>query len=502
MHTQNHVGPAHGHVNQADLKSRPPRCPPFLEAKSVDDLLPYIDAVAKRPFSPGLWPAWGLQKDERVLLRVDNWHDPMCVEAAVKILEKYGCKYELLNEDRGPKPRFEGHNEAELFIEMTKEISRWMDAWESLDASGKYDKAIWGFGGPILSERKLKVQRFPFITPEMVMSAANTIPAELLAAIDAWTWRMFCSAKRVHITDPEGTDVWYTAHDTYFDANRQFYNEEHIRNWYPQNVAYGRTYLPGHIWGKPNFLLPRGLEDGNGVVAGTMNHIGPYPHMRLKFDGSRVVDIEGGGQFGDKLRNYLDQTYNIQYPGMPGKGLFYWWEASVGTNPKIYRPRKGYLQGWNCALHERQRSGIIHIGYGSVISSDYEKQAVLGGIPIVGHWHVHLNFPTVTIEKKGGGTDTVIRDGRLLALDDPDIRKIAAKYGDPDMWLQEDWIPAVPGINVEGDYWRDYAEDPMDWTMTELHICERWHHLFAKMMGIQCDHGHKGCNAHHGAHHG
>jgi hypothetical protein len=330
----------------------------------------------------------------------------------------------------------------------------------------------------------------------MVMSAANTIPAEILTAIDRWTWRMFRSAKRVHIMDPEGTDLWYTARDEYFDSRREFFNEEHVKQWYPQNVAYGRTYLPGHIWGKPNYLLPKGLEDGTGIVAGTMNHIGPYPHMRIRFEGSRVVNIEAGGKFGDKLRNFLDRTHDLQYPGMPGKGLMYWWEASVGTNPKIYRPRKRYLHGWNCALYERMRSGIIHIGYGSVVSSEFEKQAVLNGMPIVGHWHVHLNFPTVEIEKKGGGKERIIEDGRLLALDDPEIRKIASKYGDPELFLQEDWIPAIPGINVDGDYWRDYANDPADWTMTELHICERWHHLFARMVGIEC------APDHHGGAHG
>jgi len=476
------------------VKRRPPRCPPFHEAKSVDDLLPYFDAVAKREFSPGLWAAWDLQKGEKVLLRVDSWHHPMCVEAAVKTLEKFGCDYEVINADRGPIPTFEGHNEAELFIDMTKEIAQWFEAWEKLDDEGVYDKVLWGFGGPILSERKLKVQRFPFITPEMVMSAAHTVPAEILKAIDEWTWDRCRRTKRMHIVDPEGTDIWYTAHDEYFDSSRTYFNEEHIKQWYPQNVAYGRTYLPGHLWGKPNFLLPGAKEDGTGIVAGTMNHIGPFPHIRLKMEGSKVVDIEGGGEFGDKLRNLLDQTYNVQYPGHPDKGLMYWWENSIGTNPKIHRPRSGYLDGWNCALYERMRSGVVHIGYGSVISSAMEKEAVLSGMPIVGHWHVHLYFPDVDIETVDGGTERIIEDGRLLALDDPHVREVAAKYGDPDDFLQEDWIPAIPGINMEGDYWRDYAHDPMDWTATELSICRKWHHLYMKMTGAEhaghshCDH--------------
>ena len=62
------------------------------------------------------------------------------------------------------------------------------------------------------------------------------------------------------------------------------------------------------------------------------------------------------------------------------------------------------------------------------------------------------------------------------------MRAIAARYGDPDALLSEDWVPAIPGINMEGDYWRDYANDPTDWTLTELHICEKWHNLHMKMV--------------------
>jgi hypothetical protein len=40
------------------------------------------------------------------------------------------------------------------------------------------------------------------------------------------------------------------------------------------------------------------------------------------------------------------------------------------------------------------------------------------------------------------------------------VRQVAAKYGDPDELLREDWIPALPGINAPGDYWKDYSVDP------------------------------------------
>ena len=30
-----------------------------------------------------------------------------------------------------------------------------------------------------------------------------------------------------------------------------------------------------------------------------------------------------------------------------------------------------------------------------------------------------------------------------------------------DLWLDESWNPAVPGINMRGDYWNHYAKDPL-----------------------------------------
>ncbi|MEP6066053.1 MAG: hypothetical protein ABJ246_09470, partial [Paracoccaceae bacterium] len=68
--------------------TRPPRCPPFVEVTNSDQLLPYLEHVAQRPYNHGLNACWDLQKGERVLLRVDNWHSELTIQACQKILEK------------------------------------------------------------------------------------------------------------------------------------------------------------------------------------------------------------------------------------------------------------------------------------------------------------------------------------------------------------------------------------------------------------------------------
>ncbi|HEY0582702.1 MAG TPA: hypothetical protein VGE94_11010 [Chloroflexota bacterium] len=457
----------------------PPRCPHMPTINSVDDLMPYLESVAQRPYGQGLHVGWDLHQGERILLFIDNWYDPMCVEAVLKILDKYGCEVTVRKTDRGPMRRFDGHDEVEIFFDLTREIDGWMDEWKKIESEGKFDKLLWGFGGPVLSDAKVKIQRMPFIAPEMLATPAHTMPYEVLKAIDDWTWLKACQARQMRITDPEGTDLTYEQRDSYYNAERTEFNEEWLQRVVPENKGMWRTYLPGHVWGKPWFCPPD--ENAHGIIAGTMNHIGPYPHMRMQVENSKVVEIEGGGLFGDKLRKVKEETDHLEYPGHPGKGLLYWWEASIGTNPKIHRVRKNYLQGWSCGLYERMRSGVIHIGFGTVITAETEVEAAKQGLP-VGHWHTHLYFPTVTMTMADGSEELLIADGRLKALDAPEIRAIAAKYGDPDSILSEDWVPAIPGINMEGDYWTDYANDPTDWTLTELHICEKWHNLYMKMV--------------------
>jgi hypothetical protein len=460
--------------------TRPPRCPPFVEITSSDQLLPYLEHVARRPYNHGLNACWDLRRGERVMLRVDNWHSPLTIEACQRILEKYGVKYTIRHIDRGPVPQWIGADEVDYYLFRTKELAEWMDMWEEEEKKQEFDKILMGYGGPVLAERFIKIQRMPFITPEILASPAHAMPIEVLNAIDRWTWDRIRSAKRARITDPEGTDISFTNHDDYWDADRQFYNPDLTAATWTGNEHFGKTYLPGHITGRPWMFHPF-KEDGNGVIAGTTNHIAPCDWTRLIVENSKITEIQEGGEFGRKLREVMERTKDIQYPTFPGKGIMHWWEASIGTNPHIHRPRKDFPSGFVNCLYERVRSGVIHMGFGTIISSMAEREAARAG-HLVGHWHLHLYFPTYTCERDGDN-EPIIQDGRLLALDDPEIRKLCANYGDPDMWLDESWNPAVPGLNMDGDYWDHYGRDPLHWVRTELEVCRTYHPMFMKMTG-------------------
>ena len=69
------------HAQPPLLGKRPPHCPPFVEVSSSDQLLPYLEHVARRPYNHGLNACWDLKEGERVLLRVDNWHSELTIQA-------------------------------------------------------------------------------------------------------------------------------------------------------------------------------------------------------------------------------------------------------------------------------------------------------------------------------------------------------------------------------------------------------------------------------------
>jgi len=60
---------------------RRPRCLAFVKIDSADVLLPSLEAVAQRKYvQDALHATWDLKKGEKILLKADNWHDPMASE--------------------------------------------------------------------------------------------------------------------------------------------------------------------------------------------------------------------------------------------------------------------------------------------------------------------------------------------------------------------------------------------------------------------------------------
>jgi hypothetical protein len=76
-------------------------------------------------------------------------------------------------------------------------------------------------------------------------------------------------------------------------------------------------------------------------------------------------------------------------------------------------------------------------------------------------FHTHTYFSDYRVHLRNADRwVTLIEKGRLKSLDNPEVRALASRYGNPDQLLTEDWRPEIPGINAPGDYMTDYAPNP------------------------------------------
>jgi hypothetical protein len=339
---------------------------------------------------------------------------------------------------------------------------------------------FWGWGGATLNRRAMHPMEDKFLG---VLTATNRY--ELMSEIpkypdDVWllteekTLEPIPHVDKLHIQDPEGTNV--TADITELMADRWTrgaYQRGHLYMFPNQATgrfgysvidypAFQKEYLPR----EPLTLL-------NGVVAGTAGHVGFYPRWEITFKDGFISDVKGGGLNGELLREFRKYP-NINdktYPDHTHPGFFYLYEVGMGTNPKYFR-NPAYLDLSMGPLGlgpERMRAGMLHLGIGMELRHNpkgptespelvaFMKKYNLPG----GHWwHSHNYFATYEVHLRN--TDRWVKlvdKGHLTALDDPEARALASRYGDPDRILAEDWTPEIPGINAPGKY-ADYAANP------------------------------------------
>lgn len=306
-------------------------------------------------------------------------------------------------------------------------------------------------------------------TTDDLLSRWSDFPSDVWHLVEKKTVELIPRTEEVRVTDPQGTEVWWSV------------TEEEGKYWGKVALMTGHLFMfPmavrgtlcefDHLRGKEKevFQFPK----AQGVISGTGNHFGYYPHMRGYLEDGVIVRLEGGGLFGELLRLILAKTKNVQYPIYPKPGYNYLVGVALGTNPKFFRNRFGLFETyrWFSNNGERNRAGVIHWDMGLHFTNpEILKFAQEHHLPTQHGWHFHTYFNTYTVKLRDTGEWIKIIDkGRITALDDPEVRNLASRYGDPDELLIDDWVPAIPGINYPGDYMRDYGTDPASWIRKEL----------------------------------
>lgn len=445
-----------------------PREPePPKRIKSVEDVLPYARMVVKQPYRTMKFTLGidGKQRGKngplRVLMISNTRMDPIIVEALKIAIRETGAKLDVIELDAVPAAALVP--EPEEFIKMElKSVMNILPKWV-WDAAAAADISIGGpmdaHLGPMDFERRhrTRVERFPWNGSVKVLEAnlaALEFPKDLEELIDLKTWQILKDAREIHITDPLGTDLRVPLGPEYWKKLAEY----DARGFFPTRDALGTNMeLPLHglgleqpYWGRGHetvvpVLSPR-LEEINGTIAASSLHFGLITPTRFVVERGQVTKVEGGGRAGEYFRELFQKYRSLRYPNYPGPGISWVEEISLGTHPKIHRPY-GVKKGFEYA-EGRKRSGHLHIAIGTsfLTDSDFEEKTRLS------HIDLELFFPTYVVVTRDGRRVKLVDRGHLTVLDDAEVRKLAAKYGDPDQLLREDWVPPQPGVNVPLDF--------------------------------------------------
>jgi hypothetical protein len=185
---------------------------------------------------------------------------------------------------------------------------------------------------------------------------------------------------------------------------------------------------------------------------------------------------EGCGRVGELFGTLLNHpTFKAaKFPKSPAPGYWFLRQDGFATNPKFVRSLSAMVEGEQqmANLSERNRAGIQHLAFSYDFNDPedlaYAKQH---GLPLGKGQHtahMHNYFPTVKWKLRDTGEWVTIADkGYVKMFDDPEVRALAACYGEPDLIFRYEWIPSMPGINVPGDYKTESAPDPWKWILAE-----------------------------------
>ncbi|MBI3940821.1 MAG: hypothetical protein HY315_08300 [Acidobacteria bacterium] len=402
-------------------------------------------------------------------------------EGVLEALTGYGPKYfskELLA--RMPEINMErlGQNEVrrQLLVPALKSY---------MDKHPEYRYTFVGFwsSGPLrrilfnaLGDRFQEGWRYPNM--RSLVSDTSAFPADLWRALEEKVMEVIPWIEEVHFTDGEGTDLRYsvTQADGEIWATRPYF-QDYIMMYPLQATA--DIYLYADVW-KAKRIKQHVAPRSTGIIVGSDNITGFYPTMRVTVQDGIVQKVEGGGRVGDEMRTFLEKRYReAQYPYFPRPGFLYVFQHTISVNPKGVRDYQSIGPG---------RAGLMEFGFGAESTiPEVVEYAEKNDLPLWHRFHMSQFFPTY--EAKLRGTDEAVKvtdKGHLAALDDPEIRALASKYGKADEILDVDWVPAIPGINVPGDYAKDYGNDPGAYLKKEWQQIEegKYPHMIDKPMPI------------------
>jgi len=353
-----------------------------------------------------------------------------------------------------------------------------------LDDHPEVNKVFWRTLGRALAKLDLKHHgsklygNYTYTNNFDIMSEVPAYPSDVWRLIESKMVEPLSYVDRVEVSDPEGSAFYFDlTSEQAMTWSKGSYSRGHIFLFPSQasgifpssSIQFPETGNMGNTW-----LPPVQITTVNGIIASSNSHASNHPRIEIHIRNGYVDKVIGGGLYGDGFRLWLNhpRINELTWPYQKKPGFWWVFEAGTGTNPKYFKHPGEMLIGQN--LSERNAGGVIHWSFGAEVKKgpndsmeDGERSPVTvsfgeeHALPIGHAMHNHTLLPTYQIRLRDTGNWlTVIEHGQIMASQDPEIRALASRYGNPDVILQRDWIPELPGITTPGNYDKDYSSDP------------------------------------------
>lgn len=340
---------------------------------------------------------------DNVLLAVGRgYEDPIMEQAILLAAEEKGASVSVLSKVVGVPSGMPGRGDD---IRVLEYASRGMDV---VIINGLFVTRSLSVEIPMKESGTIFV-RTGCYTAEAMASEQGRFPTEIMQAISAKLLDVMCAAKSLRVTTPLGTDVTIGI------------NPSNIFPYGPFLWPSWMTHFPG-----ANFGIDTAEAEipSNGVLYIEHFESNLLPSwwlekpVKITIKDSIAVDAEGS--YADVLLKLWEKHPNSRDAG----------GCHFGIHPKAPPMQRKEVK----ERHDRRHTGPDMIHFSTGRSAFVAPGGEISPI----HIDCYTYNPTITVEGR-----KVIESGRLLLVDELDIRQLASQFGDPDKLLAPVRPPSV-----------------------------------------------------------
>ena len=350
----------------------------------------------------------GITKGEEVLIPIDRTqYDPLWVQAMEIAIEEVGAHSVILRAKGWAR---EGRSDYKQKIPRIVEGAV-LGSDVAITISGAAD-LNWRrpFGRKAMGEYGVTAAVINANTSEVLASEYARFPVGLVTAITGRVYDKVVHGTKLRVTTPKGTDISM--------GITQSYQEVVGGKGKPGRRPGDRTTFPRGMVG----IHPGHPADGVIAVEAIFPMLNP-PEVFL--DRPLYITIkdhwctEVEGPHAEWVKELLKTDENARWFA----------ECMWGNHPKAWPIgyQTGDVKDWFSLMH--LRPDLLHFALGCHVQ---------GGKPFsLLHADFYTTNPTVYLDGK-----VLIEKGHLTVLDDPEVREIASKYGDPNKILELKPLPS------------------------------------------------------------